>query len=55
MISLKCNFATASMAMAQKGWIISVIMSDQAKVTTVIPMPMPIRKVSVDPSIEVTR
>jgi hypothetical protein len=29
------------MAMAQKGWIISVIISDHAKVTTVVPIPMP--------------
>lgn len=41
MISLKCNLATANMAIAQKGWIISVIISDQAKVITVVPMPTP--------------
>ena len=41
MMSLKFNFATASMAMAQKGWIMSVIISDQAKVTTVVPIPTP--------------
>ena len=35
MMSLKLSLATASIAIAQKGWIMSVIMSDQAKVTTV--------------------
>jgi hypothetical protein len=39
MISLKLSVATASMAIAQKGWIMSVIMSDQVKVTMVAAIP----------------